>query len=94
MKSEIVQLSRRVVLVNAATMACGLTNRKAIAEPDPIPSWNDGATKKSITDFVARVTTQGGADFVPPAERIAVIAFKDARALSLATQAAARARGG
>jgi phosphoglycolate phosphatase-like HAD superfamily hydrolase len=39
---------------------------------DPLPSWNDGAAKKSITDFVAHVTTEGGADFVPPAERIAV----------------------
>src|ERR1700754_2459935 len=38
---------------------------------DPLPSWNDGATKKSITDFVARVTTQGGKEFVPVAERIA-----------------------
>jgi phosphoglycolate phosphatase-like HAD superfamily hydrolase len=36
-----------------------------------MPSWNDGAAKKSITDFVARVTTAGGADFVPVAERIA-----------------------
>ena len=43
----------------------------AQAQADPLPSWNDGAAKKSITDFVARVTTQGGADFVPPAERIA-----------------------
>lgn len=41
------------------------------AGPDPLPSWNDGAVKKSITDFVARVTAQGGPDFVPPAERIA-----------------------
>ncbi|MBX9841228.1 MAG: haloacid dehalogenase-like hydrolase [Xanthobacteraceae bacterium] len=43
----------------------------AVAQSDPLPSWNEGATKKSITDFVARVTTPGGADFVPPAERIA-----------------------
>ena len=35
-------------------------------------SWNDGAAKRAIVDFVARVTTQGGSDFVPPAERIAV----------------------
>jgi len=35
-------------------------------------SWNDGAAKRAITDFVARVTTPGGPDFVPPAERIAV----------------------
>src|SRR5262245_34984915 len=44
----------------------------ALAQPaDPLPSWNDGAAKKSITDFVARVTTQGGVEFVPLAERIA-----------------------
>ena len=30
----------------------------ARARSDPLPSWNDGAVKKSITDFVARVTTQ------------------------------------
>src|SRR5689334_22955382 len=44
----------------------------AFAQTDPLPSWNDGAAKMSITDFVAKVTTQGSADFVPPAERIAV----------------------
>ena len=38
---------------------------------DPLPSWNDGATKQSITSFVARVTTQGGPDFVPVDQRIA-----------------------
>jgi phosphoglycolate phosphatase-like HAD superfamily hydrolase len=36
-----------------------------------LPSWNDGAAKSAILDFIARVTKQGGADFVPPAERIA-----------------------
>jgi hypothetical protein len=35
-------------------------------------SWNDGAAKRAITDFVARVTTKDGPDFVPPVERIAV----------------------
>ena len=39
---------------------------------DSLPSWNDGAAKSSILDFVARVTREGGPDFVPPAERIAV----------------------
>jgi hypothetical protein len=38
---------------------------------DPLPSWNDGATKQSITDFVAAVTTAGRPDFVPPDQRIA-----------------------
>jgi len=37
----------------------------------PLPSWNKGATKSAIVDFVARVTNEGGADFVPPARRIA-----------------------
>jgi phosphoglycolate phosphatase-like HAD superfamily hydrolase len=43
----------------------------ALAQTDPLPSWNDGAVKKSITDFVARVTTPGSPDFVPEPERIA-----------------------
>lgn len=43
----------------------------AHAQTDPLPSWNDGAVKTAITDFVARVTKEGGPDFVPPAERIA-----------------------
>jgi len=34
-------------------------------------SWNDGAAKSAITDFVARVTREGGADYVPPADRVA-----------------------
>jgi phosphoserine phosphatase len=37
-----------------------------------LPSWNNGGIKNSIVDFVARVTTPGGADFVTPTERIAV----------------------
>lgn len=37
----------------------------------PLPSWNDSAAKSAILDFVARVTKEGGPDFVPPAERIA-----------------------
>jgi phosphoglycolate phosphatase-like HAD superfamily hydrolase len=44
-----------------------------VAQPtnDPLPSWNEGAAKKALTEFVARVTTVGGSDIVPPAERIA-----------------------
>lgn len=62
-------ISRRGVLVLALLLgAMGNT----LAQPaDPLPSWNDGAVKTSITDFVGRVTTRGGADFVPPGERIA-----------------------
>jgi hypothetical protein len=37
----------------------------------PLPSWNDSAAKSAILDLVARVTKQGGAEFAPPAGRIA-----------------------
>jgi hypothetical protein len=43
----------------------------AVAADDPLPSWNDGAAKRAIVDFVQRVTTSGGQDFVPERERIA-----------------------
>jgi phosphoserine phosphatase len=39
---------------------------------EQLPSWRDGATKSSITDFVTRVTTDGGPDYVEPAARVAV----------------------
>jgi phosphoglycolate phosphatase-like HAD superfamily hydrolase len=38
---------------------------------DPLASWSDGAAKQAIVAFVEKVTTEGGADFVPPSERIA-----------------------
>ncbi len=41
------------------------------AQTDPLPSWNEGAPKKAIIDFVQATTTQGSAKFVPPTERIA-----------------------
>jgi phosphoserine phosphatase len=40
-------------------------------ESDPLPSWNDGPTKEAIVAFVEKVTDEGGADYVPPADRIA-----------------------
>ena len=39
---------------------------------DGMASWNDGAAKQSILDFVQRVTTDRSPDFVPGPERIAV----------------------
>ena len=56
-----------------ALVAVALAFTAAIAgAQDPLPSWNDGAAKKSIIDFVNKVTKADGPDFVPPAERIAV----------------------
>ena len=42
------------------------------AQVDPLPSWNDGATKRAILDFMAAVTREGTKTFVPVPERVAV----------------------
>ena len=55
-----------------AALFCSLAFTPAFAQSaDPLPSWNEGKTKRSITAFVEKVTTAGSPDFVPPAERIA-----------------------
>jgi phosphoglycolate phosphatase-like HAD superfamily hydrolase len=41
------------------------------AAQDLLPSWNDGAAKKAILEFVAAVTDENGKDYVEPADRIA-----------------------
>ena len=38
---------------------------------DPLPSWNDTASKQAIIAFVGKVTQQGSKSFVPVPERIA-----------------------
>jgi hypothetical protein len=62
------------ILLAVLTMGLALVLAAlAIAQTnDPLPSWNEGASKKAITQFVKDVTTAGEARFVPPAERIAV----------------------
>jgi phosphoglycolate phosphatase-like HAD superfamily hydrolase len=50
--------------------ACAFTV-DVFAQADPLPSWNDGTTKKSIIEFVTKVTANGGTDFVPAEQRIA-----------------------
>jgi lysophospholipase L1-like esterase/phosphoserine phosphatase len=39
---------------------------------DPLPSWNDGPTKRAILEFVTAVTDESASTFVPVAERVAV----------------------
>jgi phosphoglycolate phosphatase-like HAD superfamily hydrolase len=38
---------------------------------DPLPSWNNGAAKQAIIDFVKATTDSESSKFVPPEERIA-----------------------
>lgn len=59
------------VLAMTTTIALAADPSTALGA-GPLPSWNDGAAKKSVVEFVAKVTKEGGPDFVPPAERIAV----------------------
>ena len=39
---------------------------------EDLRSWHDTATRAAIVDFVERVTEEGGRDYAPPTERIAV----------------------
>jgi hypothetical protein len=64
--------SRRAVLVAVFATADAICRAgEACEQSDQLPSWNDGVAKKSITDFVARVTAPGTPDFVPAERRIA-----------------------
>lgn len=69
-------ISRRVLLSTAATLptlselvSAAAANAQASAEV--LPSWNEGAAKQSIIDFVRATTTKGSPHFVPAADRIA-----------------------
>jgi len=63
-----------IVTLGVVTIGCA---PRADVEPslevvaDPLPSWNDGAVKQAIIDFVARVSDPASPDFVPESERIA-----------------------
>jgi hypothetical protein len=71
-------LSRRTLLSAVATLSAFpgtllpvTASAQTITSDGPLPSWNDGAAKQAILNFVAAVTREGSPDFVPPAERIA-----------------------
>ena len=61
----------RQLLGNVLLVASLAVGTQALAQTDPLPSWNDGAAKKAIVEFVQTTTTEGTATFVPPRERIA-----------------------
>ena len=62
--------SGRVVLAGLC-LAVGSLPAMARAA-DWLPSWNDGASKARIVDFVQSVTDPTSEHYVPPSERIAV----------------------
>jgi hypothetical protein len=54
-----------------AALVVVVWHASAMAQTDPLPSWNDGAAKQAIVEFVEATTTESNADFVPLPERIA-----------------------
>jgi phosphoserine phosphatase len=56
----------------ATVFACLLLTTGIARAADSLTLWNEGRPKSAIIEFVNRVTQEGGPDFVPPAQRIAV----------------------
>ncbi|NLZ05968.1 MAG: haloacid dehalogenase-like hydrolase [Phycisphaerae bacterium] len=57
--------------VTVVAALAGLAVASIAYAADPLPSWNDGAAKRSVLQFVTRVTQEGGLNYVLPAQRIA-----------------------
>ncbi|WDT75920.1 MAG: HAD family hydrolase [Candidatus Manganitrophus sp.] len=68
----IVWITAQMVLPGTPLRLYDVSLSRAQEVRDPLPSWNEGAAKRAVIDFAHRVTKEGGADFVPFAERIAV----------------------
>jgi phosphoglycolate phosphatase-like HAD superfamily hydrolase len=62
---------RYTVILLFAVALRFVAGTEAVAQVDPLPSWNDGAAKQAITGFVKMTTDSSSVTFVPPAARIA-----------------------
>jgi len=56
---------------NPATTGSSPADSVQKTTSDPLPSWNDGAARQAIVQFVHATTDSGAAGFVAPEERIA-----------------------
>jgi phosphoserine phosphatase len=69
------EVSRRAILSAFAVLptlpALFPVSASADMAGDPLPSWNDKASKTTIVSFVERVTKQGSPELAPETERIA-----------------------
>ena len=71
---ETPHIHRRAMLAALVTSAAArlvLPPTPASAQDTPLPSWNEGAAKQAIVDFVRATTERSGSNYVPPEERIA-----------------------
>jgi phosphoserine phosphatase len=57
-----------------ALLLCLATSGRAhfVAGSDPLPSWNDDATKTAIVDFVTSAAKEGDSGYIAPEARVAV----------------------
>ncbi|WP_276483838.1 HAD family hydrolase [Paraflavitalea pollutisoli] len=63
-----------IVLAFASCAGDNSTGSKpdtSTSEADPLPSWNEGAAKKGIIDYVRAATDSAGGQFIPVPDRIA-----------------------
>jgi phosphoglycolate phosphatase-like HAD superfamily hydrolase len=67
MKSAFCFLSKRSAIVAFAVLLAAVPAQAQ----DPLPSWNDGSSKRAILDFVRTTTDQSSPKYVPPEQRIA-----------------------
>ena len=66
------KLHGRLLLTLLLAAVGGLAfGTKALAQTDPLPSWNDRPAKHAIVEFVHGTADQASPQFVPPEERIA-----------------------
>jgi phosphoserine phosphatase len=64
------QLGDGMLLASLVLLATMLVS-PALAQTDPLPSWNDGEVKQAIVKFVQSVTDRSSAQYVAPEARIA-----------------------
>ena len=68
-------LSMKIVVIGMlffSASSCTNTLHENVESGDPLPSWNQGATKDAIKEFVEDVTNEQSQNFVPVKDRIAV----------------------
>jgi len=58
-------------LAALAAILCAVHPTQALAQSDPLPSWNDGPAKQAIVEFVQKTADKSSPTFVPQEERIA-----------------------
>src|SRR5262245_12357655 len=67
-------IDRRAMVSTLALLPLSATLLPASAQAQVtgvLPSWNDGATKQAILDFVRATTDRSSPDYVAPEERVA-----------------------